>query len=362
MPSIRNLYNMKIKKAIGSLGRKYGGKPFQIIRKFYYDTFFFLTQLIDIFYIYLNKYTPGNRDSIFYRDNYSPNAKNNSKIKKGIIFLCDGKFFHGGPTDRLRGILSTYEVAKKKGIPFYIAWTSPFRLENFLIPSTFDWTIQESEISYSSNDSFPIIIEDVNNFYSGLRLSAGLHNKKNQWHVYSNGDNSIGRYKSLFNELFKPSEKLQAEVDRHLNELGDDYWAFTFRFLQLLGDFKDWSQTTLDNAEAIDFMNKVKNEFVKLLTNASSDIKILVTSDSKRFLEFIADADPRIYIVPGDVKNIDLLKNEEYPDAWMKTFTDQQLLMRAQKVFLLRTGGMYKSGFPRFAAEVGGAEFIYHEF
>ena len=90
-------------------------------------------------------------------------------------------------------------------------------------------------------------------------------------------------------------------------------------------------------------------------------MKILVTSDSRKFLDLAADIDSRIYIVPGEVKNIDLLKGE-YPDAWMKTFIDQQLLMHASHVTLMITGKMYNSGFPRFAAEVGGAQYSIHRF
>ena len=73
------------------------------------------------------------------------------------------------------------------------------------------------------------------------------------------------------------------------------------------------------------------------------------------------EKDERIYIVPGDVKNIDLAKGE-FKDAWLKTFTDQQLIMLAEKVYLMRTGRMYRSGFPRFAAEIGGRPFVYHQF
>ena len=66
-------------------------------------------------------------------------------------------------------------------------------------------------------------------------------------------------------------------------------------------------------------------------------------------------------MVEGDIKNIDMTVGD-FPEVWLKTFTDQQLLMGAKKVTLMRTGKMYKSGFPRFAAEVGGVEFIDHVF
>lgn len=355
---------MKIKKKIGKFGRKFGGRPYQMVRNISYGFAEMIHQLKEVRHMATGCYVTGSSNDIFCKGNYKPDLASevkNNEIRHGIICLCDGKFHHGGPTDRLRGILSTYEEAKKRGLPFYIHWTSPFRLEDYLIPASADWRIDSKDIVYSSVVSFPVIIEDVPNFYSFLRINAGLHSKRLQYHVYSNADNSIGHYRSLFHELFKPSPLLKKATEFHLGNIGTNYWAFTFRFLQLLGDFNDWAQTTLSTDDAEHLINKVENEFKILIKDIPIGYRILVTSDSKRFLDHIAKIDSRIYVVPGEVKNIDLLKGE-FKNAWLKTFVDQQLLMRAKKVFLLRTDGMYRSGFPRFAAEVGGAEFIDHKF
>lgn len=278
-----------------------------------------------------------------------------------IVCLCDGRMFHGGPTDRLRGILTTYREAKRSGIPFYISWRSPFNLEDYYIPAGFDWRIDPDKLIYDKRDSFPLIIEDEPNLYAKWRIKRGVKINVSQLHVYSNADNARGEYSELFREVFRPSEALQKEVDIHLEKLGPRFHAFTFRFLQLLGDFKDWYQVTLPEEERIRLMDKVVDEFHKLISKIPEGYKILVTSDSSRFLQRIKNEDERIYIVPGEVKNIDLLKGE-HQGAWMKTFVDQQLLMHAEKVVLMRTGDMFKSGFPRFAAEVGGAQFIDHKF
>lgn len=351
---------MSLKKFIGKFGRKHGGKPFFIISKNFNKSLKFLSQASEIPYMLFKRYKKGSRDDLYLKENYNKSPVHN--LKEGIVCICDGSFYHGGPTDRLRGILTTFREAKRKQIPFYISWTSPFDLEDYLIPATFDWRIKPEDISKSSSQSFPLIIEDVPNILSWLRLKFGLFNKRKQTHVYSNGDNGIGKYAELYKELFKPSTNLQKEVDHHHNHLGNNYWAFTFRFLQLLGDFKDWSQIVLSTSEADALINKVTDELKKLIKDVPNNYKILITSDSITFLNHVRDIDERIYIVPGDVKNIDLLNGEIHEKAWMKTFVDQQLLMKASKVFLLRTGKMYKSGFPRFAAEVGGVEFIDHVF
>ena len=48
--------------------------------------------------------------------------------KKRIIICFDGLFPHGGLVDRLKGIISFYEVAKKLDYDFYIYFEHPFPL------------------------------------------------------------------------------------------------------------------------------------------------------------------------------------------------------------------------------------------
>lgn len=353
---IPDRYNPK--KWIGSLGRRYGGRPFQVVRKFYYDTLSLGAQCYETLYLARGSYAPGHRDSRFLARYYSrDNRKLGEKGVNGIICMLDGRRFHGGITDRLRGILTTYREARKRGLPFYIYWNDPFPLSEYLEPASVDWRIEGDSISYNPSEAFPVVIEDETNLQSAMRMKAGLRLKFRQLHLYSNADNAIGEYAGLYRELFRPSRALQAEIDRHMAVLGEKYWSFTFRFLNLLGDFKEWERRKLSDEEAEKLMSQVIEVMKREMLELPDGYRVLVTADSRRFLDRVKDVDPRIYVVPGDVKNVDLLKGE-YKGAWMKTFTDHRLIMNARRAYLVRTGRMYKSGFPRFAAEVGGAEFI----
>lgn len=298
-------------------------------------------------------------DAISLEKYYS--EKDNNQAANGIIFMCDGKLFHGGPSDRLRGILTTYQEAKKMNIPFFIHWDYPFNLEDYLIPSgSIDWRIHPDLISYSKDQAYPVVIMHTKEPQAFLnnkfRLKAALKNRLLQVHVYSNAPNAKWNYKKLYEELFKPSKELQKEIEKHLSILGKHFYSYTFRFLKLLGDFIDHCEIILPEKEALNLMTHVKTEFIKHINKVPDNYKILVTSDSIKFLNFIKDIDHRIYIVPGNIQNIDLIKKEN-TSAWLKTFADQQLIMHAEKVFLLRTGRMYKSGFPEFAARIGGKPF-----
>ena len=170
-----------------------------------------------------------------------------------------------------------------------------------------------------------------------------------------------GHYAGLFRELFRPTPLVQREVDRHLKELGAKYHAFSFRFIGLLGDFHDQQEDRLLPGEAEAFLAKVADEFRKELKAVPEGHRVLVATDSPTFLSLAPKLDPRIYVVEGDLKHLDMSPGD-YREAWLKTFVDQFLLMHASKVTLMRTGRMYRSGFPRFAAEVGGVPFADHAF
>ena len=85
----------------------------------------------------------------------APRAKNTQKM---VIAMFDGRKRHGGLADRLRGICTTYCFCREQGIDFRLHFSSPFRLEEFLVPNQYDWRIAEQEISYNALDAHPVYI------------------------------------------------------------------------------------------------------------------------------------------------------------------------------------------------------------
>lgn len=351
------------KKIAGSLGRRYGGRPFQVVRKFIYDTLLLPDQIRQILQLRRKAPKPGTANGDFYRKYYSEGTT--PGIRHGVFCLFDGRLDHGGVTDRLKGILSTYHEARRRSLPFYVCWTVPFPLEDYLVPARVDWRVDPGEVSSLRGDAFPVLIDERINWQAhannSLRLKMALHKALPQTQVYSNADNFRGHYTELYRELFRPSELLLNAVNRHLEVLGGEYYAFSFRFIGLLGAFSDYPGIVLEKDEAEELIERVIAEFRRLAAEVPADARILITSDSTVFLSRVAAVDERIYIVPGDVKHIDF-DSDISDDVWLKIFVDQHLLMHARKVTLMRTGRMYRSDFPRFAAEIGGADFECHEF
>ncbi|MDE6297915.1 MAG: hypothetical protein K2L89_08715 [Muribaculaceae bacterium] len=347
------------KKIFGALGRRYGGKTFLNFRKAYYNRLHIFQNFIGTLFVRFHRKAPFSLDKEIDTKLYHDNPE---EIKKrGVIVMLDGAIYHGGLTDRIRGILTAYRECKKRNIPFYIYWKEPFLLTDYLLPASFDWRINDVDITRSRLNSRAVAIDDMNDSQSLGRLKAALAAPPAQLHLYTNADSARGEYASLYRELFRPTALLSEEVEKHKRILGDNYVAVTTRFLTLLGDFNDWCDVVLSPEEQKILMQRVGEEFKKVTADLPPSAKILVTSDSMKFLEYMRNFDSRVYIVDGKVEHIDLTENRDQ-DSWLKTFVDQYLIMGAAKVIRLRTGKMYASGFARFGAEVGEAEFVDHIF
>ena len=286
-----------------------------------------------------------------------------------IVFMCDGYKNHGGLTDRMRGLLTTYHEARRRKVPFFISWTEPFELSDFLVPAgPCDWRIERSRIHYDYARSWPLIMDissvHAKNIVKTLLFKHGLRDGRDVL-VYSNMMHAKKNIAQLYHELFKPSARLQAAIDMHLADIGGPYHSFTFRFGNLFGDFSDIVGKPLGAEAAERLLNKNIVELRRLLDDLPHGYRALVTSDSLFFLERVQQADERIYVVKQRLMHVDFYKYERQQpcsDTWLKSFLDQQMIMRAERVWLLRTDDMYRSSFPQLAATLGEKEFVLHEF
>ena len=92
-------------------------------------------------YFYSNSYLNESKNRLltqYYSDSV---AEDFSKVSPGIVICFDGHIQHGGLADRLRGIVSVYSYCREHNIPFYINYTSPLELTNWLVPNEYDWVL-----------------------------------------------------------------------------------------------------------------------------------------------------------------------------------------------------------------------------
>ena len=292
-----------------------------------------------------------------------------------LVFMADGKWMHGGLTDRLRGMTSAYKFAKEHGLNFKIFHTSPFLLQEILQPNKIDWTIDETEISYDSAVAKPVLLyrEDFENVSA---LERQLDASHEQFHLYSCVDTVNEKFPEYFNELFKPSPILATELEKYSEMLGASYTAISFRFQNKLGDFKEFTFKELKDADKQELMNAalkmlktdpapeqvrgdkkagmtVQGDNVSGMTTA----KILVTADSPTFL---AEAKKlqNVVTVQGKSIHIDFNSSKNAED-YLKAFTEFFLISKASKAKLYRNRKYetYPSNFPKYAALLGNVPY-----
>lgn len=288
--------------------------------------------------------------------------------QKRVVCIFDGKTKNGGLADRLRGIVSVYEVCKEQNLDFKILFTSPFNLSEFLVPNKVDWRINEEELNYNTNVTDICYIDTL----TGSDYEAAKQKKwfrkefKKQYKEFHIRTNALfsykGHYSSLFHELFRPSEKLQASINKQKEILNHEYISTSFRFMNLLGDFNE--TTELHNKLTKEEQDKLITINIKQLHNLHNKyphLRILVNSDSTTFLQEAKKID-YVYVIPGNVTHIDAENNCNKYDIYEKTFIDFFMIANAQKIYLMRTGQMYNSGYPYAASKIYDKPFEKIEF
>lgn len=281
-------------------------------------------------------------------------------LLKGKTAICiyDGKIKHGGLADRLRGIVSVYTICKENKIDFKIIFNSPFNLTNFLEPNKVNWCVSKEELSYNTKVTDICYIETLNGSdYEAKKQKQWFRREfKKKYREFHVRTNALFSYKEnfslLFSELFKLSPKLQSSIELQKSIIGTGYISTSFRFMNLLDDFNETVE--LHNKLTKEEQNEliIKNiEQLQLLHNKFQDKRILVNSDSTTFLQSATKLD-YVYVIPGNITHIDGKNDKDEYSTYEKTFLDFFMIANAERIYLLRTGQMYNSGYPFAASKI----------
>lgn len=281
-----------------------------------------------------------------------------SDKKPILISMVDNRRRGNGLTDRFKGIISVYALAKTIDVPYRCIYTHPVYLTSFLIPNQYDWLPRHGELDDTVGGMrFKLLRKQR----KAKRLLRVLPLTK-QLRVYANNDylDEINRafhteYKwgELFGELFKITESLERNLQFHQGRIGGPYIACVFRFQALLGDFEEYHFKPLDEIAQRELIEKNRQALLQI--SRKSNVPVLVTSDSSRFISEVKKLD-NIYTIPGKVVHIDNAANEK-EEAYMKSFIDFFMLARAQKIYSIGTKIMYRTDFPAYAAKVNDVPF-----
>jgi hypothetical protein len=230
---------------------------------------------------------------------------------------------------------------------------------NFLIPNKYNWTIDPGEIIYNSKSVIsemwtpPIdYFEKSNQDIEKLKWEAYeninfFFKKHDQILCSTNLPIAENDYGNLFNELFKPADRLSRLLNENLEKINGEFIAVTLRFQQLLGDFIEGDYPILKKEERPELIYRCI-EHIKDIYYGNDCKKVLVTSDSMSFLEEARKID-FIYVIPGRLAHIDWSLDKSV-EIYMKSFLDYFALMNARKIYLIIDDKMMNSGFSYRAA------------
>lgn len=284
------------------------------------------------------------------------NKRINPPTKKTLIYMADGKYMHGGITDRIRAMASAFLFAETHGMDFRIFHPSPFPLQQALIPNEVDWTIVENELSYHPDEAKPVLLYR-DDFDNDQALELQLQTSHRQYHLYSCIDSAGEKFPELFHRLFKPAPALQQQVDAYREILGNNYCAISFRFQNLLGDYREYTFKSLDEQKKAALISQAVQAFNHLSQDNSAYDKLLVTADSPSFLEIMKKV-PRTVTVFGKSLHIDFNPSGKFED-FAKAFVEFLLIAEAKEVYFYSNKNFrtYPSNFPRYAAKLGNIPF-----
>jgi len=292
----------------------------------------------------------------FYKANF-PRSKNQDSV---VIYMADGKMLHGGISDRLCGLISTYEYCLKHGKKFKVYFDSPYNLSEFLEPNHYNWIISKEELVFNSYDAKPIYIPFLHDMEKQRKLAdRRLDHNISQLHVYTNMRYfSKDDFSTRYEELFKESEPLRQHIDKNLKELTNDYISITFRYQQLLGDFTEGDFPILQSEEEKEKLIRKGIDTIKEIHEKNPNFKkILVTSESLTFLERAKELE-YVYVVPGEIVHIDFLKNAVGNEIHLKSYVDFFMIANAKKIYLAKYSPLYPSTFCKTASFLRNREFI----
>lgn len=291
---------------------------------------------------------------------YTPDAPTVGNINENeIICMADGKLLHGGLADRLRSFCTFFAFAREHGFRFGIYFRNPFRLEDYLVPNEYDWTVADNHISYNSNEAAPIYLgttsqdgERERRFQHDITARFLARYGKMQNHIYSAYYFAEDAIAKDFKTLFKPAPRIEEMLQNEQQAMGGEYVSVSARFLELLGDFHEPVPClTLQPDEQEQLIERCLEQ-LKIIHEKHPNMTVLVTADSQRFVNAAAQL-PFVHVVEGKIAHVDTTDSADHT----KTFLDFLLVSRAKVAYQLRTAPMYGGNFSLRAAQIGNIPF-----
>ena len=271
-----------------------------------------------------------------------------------FCFIFRPEQAHAGIADRLKAVISLYNLTKSNGYEFKLYFETPFMLTDYLHAKT-GWPLKLEELEYSMLDTK--IVNETN----WHRLKALQPNK--QYHCYNYAGNDLPsvfpntgyRWSSLFHELFEPSRKLQDAYEA-LNLSQTPYVSVHLRFVNALENFeKTFFENHLKTEDERNGLIDKCQKGIQEIIDDNPDKEVYVFSDSKIFLDSLKDMSVHVL----EHKTIGHSNEVGNDDAHLKAFLDLYVMSKSVAVYRILTPELYQwSCYAMLAARIGDIPFM----
>ncbi|MED9996718.1 MAG: hypothetical protein UFP03_07995 [Paludibacteraceae bacterium] len=263
-------------------------------------------------------------------------------------------------------MVSLFDYCVEKNIEFRIYKKKPFDFSEYFISSHYNWSFSDSDYeNICESESIHIWLDNSRN-YTGkqwfyqqktLNVLAGSNLFK---YIIIHYSSPYQLNPKSFKLLFKPSAQLKKVLDYHKNKINGDFISVSFRFVNLLSDSNEIvvGYNPLNYAE----QSKLIDKNIEILNNIEhkySDKKILITSDSYKFINTIEKLNNnKYYFIKADKIHQHIAFSDHVSKIGItKSYVEFLLISSASAAYQIQIPPMYESKFPKWAAALNNVPY-----
>jgi len=278
---------------------------------------------------------------------YYNKIKSSNLSPGSIIYISDSNTWPGGLVDRLKGIISLYDFATEKKLPFYIFSDQKNDFSGFLQIKLKNVRLDALDRKIRGNKVHFFIDNTIVRSYNDFFFSNKVH------HIYTNldllkykyGSKSDGKWHFLFHQLFSPSDVIKTKVDSIISKR--NFIVCSFRFRSRMGDFEDDGKIW-DKPTKIAEVEKL-NEAVKNTISKFSNQMVYIASDSETYLKQLVRLFPDRLFYNSSLK-ADMNDME-------RSIIEFLVISKGERVFQFKGASMFEGAFSRYASIIGGNQY-----
>jgi hypothetical protein len=286
---------------------------------------------------------------------------------ESVIFMVDGSKSHGGLTDRLKGMISSYFLSQHYRLNFFLFYQFPFDFNKIwfskskniqtLVINPFKVKIWHFSISSMKNgyDSFLKLPFQgkTNLIYSNVNLLSYDENNKPWQPIF------VAKYLEL--KGYFEDKLAQSFSEKHPIIKPKQYAVIHFRCMNYFGDFEDSGLPTLSLDEQENIIIAISQE-IQLLRNKFDSTNYFIISDSRKLLIALQNRGFNVF----DTKETAHIDVAGYPeDFYMRGFEEFLLLQNSnaiQSIILFHERKAFNSHYAYMASILGDASFTKFSF